>query len=75
VYKQNLKNAGQVVDYFLGLLVEGDVPPQCRKRLIAYVSTDLTGKIVPALTDDRTLDAKLRGLVHLIMTSPSYQLA
>ncbi len=75
VYKQNLRNAGQVVDYFLNLLVEGDVPASCRKRLIAYVSTDLTGKTVPVLADDRTLDAKLRGLVHLIMTSPAYQLA
>ena len=75
VYKQNLRNAGQLVDYFLNLLVEGDVPVQCRKRLIAYVSTDLTGKTVSALSDDRTLDAKLRGLVHLIMTSPAYQLS
>ena len=75
VYKMNLRNAGQLVDYFLDLLVEGDVPYQCRKRLIAYVSTDLTGKTVAALPDDRTLDAKLRGLVHLIMTSPVYQLS
>ncbi len=75
VYKQNIRNAGQLVDYFLNLLVEGDVPPETRRRLITYVSSDLTGKQVSALADDRTLDAKLRGLVHLIMTSPAYQLA
>lgn len=75
IYKQNLRNAGQLVDYFLNLLVESDVPASCRQRLIAYVSTDLTGNSVKVLADDRTLDAKLRGLVHLIMTSPTYQLA
>lgn len=75
VYKQNLKNAGQLVDYFLNLLVESDMPLTCRQRLVKYVSTDLTGKSVAHLSDDRTLDAKLRGLVHLIMTSPAYQLS
>lgn len=75
VAKENLKSAGQMVDYFLDLLVDGDVPPDSRERLVQYVSSDMQGQHVDAIKDDDTLDAKLRGLVHLIMTLPSYQLA
>lgn len=73
--KQGLKNAAQLVDYFLKLLVDADVPPATRTRLIAYVSSDIKGNSVHAVPDDATLDAKLRGLVHLIMTLPTFQLA
>ena len=75
--KQGIDNPTQMVDYFLQLLVDGDVPQSARKRLQAYVASDIRG--VPSETgatpEGRTLDAKLRGLVHLIMTLPSYQLA
>jgi len=73
--KEGLKNARELVSYFLELLVDGDVPQSTRKRLIAYVSSDLSGQPATAIPDDSVLDAKLRGLVRLIMTLPTYQLA
>lgn len=72
--KHGLKNSGQMVDYLLDLLVDGDVPYSTRQRLVQYASTDFQGKRTAAIKDERTLDAKLRGLVHLIMTLPTYQL-
>ena len=75
VASQGLKSSRQIVDYFLGLLVDGDVPDATRDVLITYVSTDANGKIGDTIADDRLLEAKLRGLVHLIMTLPTYQLA
>ncbi len=72
---QGLRRARDLVDYFLALLVDGDVPADTRDSLIKYVSTDFDGQSIEAIPDDRTLDAKLRGLVHLIMTLPTYQLA
>ncbi|HNB24414.1 MAG TPA: DUF1800 family protein, partial [Candidatus Melainabacteria bacterium] len=74
IQKFGLENSAQIVDYFLDLLVDGDVPASTRQRLVEYVSTDLDGKKMSMMGDDRTLDAKLRGLVHLIMTLPTYQL-
>lgn len=92
VESQHLNNSTELVDYFLDLLVDGDVPASGRLRLIEYVSDykrntsgagmdDRRGekrKTVAGETaimkDDRKLDAKLRGLVHLIMTLPAYQL-
>lgn len=75
VDKQGLTSAGKLVDYFLDLLVDADVPASTRAKLVSYVSSDLSGKPVSNIPDEKTLDAKLRGLVHLIMTLPTYQLA
>ncbi len=75
VDNQGLTSAGKLVDYFLDLLVDADVPASTRAKLVSYVSSDLSGKPVSNIPDEKTLDAKLRGLVHLIMTLPTYQLA
>jgi uncharacterized protein (DUF1800 family) len=75
VANQGLTNARGMVDYFLNLLVDGDVPESAKQDLINYVSSDIAGKPIAAIPDDKLLDAKLRGLVHLIMTLPTYQLA
>jgi uncharacterized protein (DUF1800 family) len=74
VQRRGLTNALQLVNYFVDLLVDGDVSVAVKDRLLEYVSCDLEGKKVSMIEDDRTLDAKLRGLVHLIMTLPTYQL-
>ena len=75
--EQGLTSAAETVDYFLSLLVENDAPPAVRERLIKYVSSDMSGKPMTnlgKLPEDKVLDARLRGLVHLIMTLPTYQL-
>lgn len=68
-------NAKDMVDYFLARLVDEDVPANARKKLLEYVSTAIDGTKLTALPDAKTLDIKMRGLLHLIMTLPSYQLA
>jgi len=69
------KNAKDMVDYFLARLVDEDVPSSARKKLLEYVSTGIDGSELTTLPDAKTLDIKMRGLLHLIMTLPSYQLA
>ena len=74
VERRGLKSAPLLVDYFSSLLVDGDIPRSARQRLVEYVSCDLDGNKISMIEDERTLDGKLRGLVHLIMTLPTYQL-
>ncbi len=71
---QGLTTADETVDYFLSLLVDGDAPASARARLIEYLSTDMDGKQLAGLPTGKVLDARLRGLIHLIMTLPTYQL-
>jgi uncharacterized protein (DUF1800 family) len=54
------------VDYFLELLVQSDVPVEYRNILNRFAG--------PRFTSRRDADAKLRGLVRLIMSSPAYQM-
>jgi len=75
VQQQGLTDTDTMVDYFLKLLVDGDVPDSTRKELRAYLVSGPNGKPVDPLADEKLLDSKLRGLVHLIMTLPTYQLA
>jgi len=72
--RHGLKSPIDIVDYFSDLLVDGDMPDQAKEKLVEYVSGDPSGKKISMIEDERTLDAKLRGLVHLIMTLPTYQL-
>ncbi len=54
------------VDYFLELLVQSDVPAEYRTILNNFMGTRFTSR--------RDADARLRGLVRLIMSSPAYQM-
>ena len=59
-----------LVDYYLGVLVDGDVTREARQALIAYLNT--SGPL--SLTDSAAIDLKARGLTHLAMAAPTYQL-
>ncbi|GAC1323896.1 MAG: DUF1800 domain-containing protein [Chloroflexota bacterium] len=60
-----------MVDYYLGMLIDGDLTPEARQSLVDYVS----GSGSVDLSDSAALDLKARGLVHLALATPSYQLA
>ncbi len=70
--EKGIYDEASCVAYFLELLVEGNVPPPVVKRLEAYLGKEpfLKGAEARILLDER-----LRGLLHLIMTLPTYQLA
>ncbi|MCS6802861.1 MAG: DUF1800 domain-containing protein [Chloroflexota bacterium] len=62
-----LRKDEEVVDFYLNLLVDGDVTPAMRNALLAYLAS---GSRAPGR---RGWDGKVRGLIHLIMSSPVYQ--
>ncbi len=75
--RHGLASPEKVVDYFLGLLVDGQVTPQQRQTLIDYVTQ---GNLwprsgLPARETDPAVDRKVRGLAYLIVAMPEFQLA
>jgi uncharacterized protein (DUF1800 family) len=62
-----LRTSEAAVDYFLELLLQSDVPTEYRDTLLKF-----TGNIGNASAREK--DARLRGLVRLIMSSPAYQM-
>jgi uncharacterized protein (DUF1800 family) len=71
VQARNVTTPDGLVDYYVGLLVDGDVTPEARQALIDYLNA--SGPM--SLGDAATLDLKARGLVHLALAAPTYQLA
>jgi uncharacterized protein (DUF1800 family) len=59
-----------LVDAYLGLFVDGDVTPEARQSLIDYLNTPTP----LTLSDGGAMDLKARGLVHLALATPTYQL-
>ena len=60
-----------LVDYYAGLLVDGDLTPEARQSLLDYLNTGVTLD----LNNPGSIDLKARGLVHLALAVPTYQLA
>jgi uncharacterized protein (DUF1800 family) len=61
-----LRNVGEIVDYYLGLLVDGDASPEARQTLMDYLNAD---------GDNRATDRRVREILHIIMSLPNHQLA
>lgn len=70
VSSHGLGAAEQLVDHYAGLLLDGDIAPEARQALLDYLNAD-----GPFTVTDRAIDQKVRGLVHLAMSLPTYQLA
>jgi uncharacterized protein (DUF1800 family) len=59
-----LRSAADVVDYYLGLLVDGNATPDARQSLIGFIGGD-----------DQVNEQSVRGMLHLAMALPTHQLA
>src|SRR5919202_4224214 len=70
--KHGLRAAADVVDYYLGLLVDGATTAEARQSLIDFLNAD--GGFVVAPNDEAT-EQKVRGMLHLAMSLPTHQLA
>jgi uncharacterized protein (DUF1800 family) len=71
VQSHGIASPDALADFYLRLLLDGDVTPEARQALIDYLNA--SGPL--ALDDGGALDMKARGLVHLTLATPSYQLA
>jgi len=69
---QGLRTTAEVVDYFLGRLLSVPLDAGDRRRLIDFLDGELGGDRVAGA--ETYLEEPLRMLVHLIMSTPEYQL-
>jgi uncharacterized protein (DUF1800 family) len=75
IQRQNLRTADQVVDYFTKLLLPSPPSDQSRTTLLNYLVAGDNGQPVPFVLNRTTIDKKVRGLIHMIMTMPEFQLS
>jgi len=66
-----------VLDRTVAKLLDGELPADSRAALRSYldVPDDPKGKPAAFVFDRRFVDGKLRGLIHLVLSTPEYQLS
>ncbi|MCC6628437.1 MAG: DUF1800 domain-containing protein [Chloroflexi bacterium] len=69
--QRGLTDPAAIVDAWLTWLVDGDATPAARATLTAYLTAGLPGSFALA---GRQASVKLRGLLHLLLSSPVYHL-
>ena len=68
----SLRSAADVVDYYLGLLMDGAATTEARQSLLDYLNADGGFVVTP---NDEVTEQKVRGMLHLAMSLPNHQLA
>ncbi|MBV9581565.1 MAG: DUF1800 domain-containing protein [Chloroflexi bacterium] len=70
IQAQGITSPDALADYYLSLFVDGDVTPEALQSLIDYLNTPTPLD----LSDSGAIDLKARGMVHLALATPTYQL-
>jgi uncharacterized protein (DUF1800 family) len=74
VRQHNRRSDADVVDFFLRLFLQSDVPAQARERLVDY-SRQARKQTVPVFwTSDDADDHRVRAVCHLALCLPEFQL-
>jgi uncharacterized protein (DUF1800 family) len=72
--KYNKKSDEELVDFFLRLFLQGDVPAESRTRLLNYQKKSHKRKVPVYWTAQDAADHRVRALCHLVLTLPEFQL-
>ncbi|HYT32957.1 MAG TPA: hypothetical protein VEO37_10210, partial [Thermoanaerobaculia bacterium] len=73
---KDASTADKVVDIFADRLNIADVAPDVRAAWVNYMNANDDGTRGPGWTNTTAnVDKKVRGLVHLMLTSPAFHLA
>lgn len=70
----NLSTPPHIVDYFADLMLDNDITTNQRDALVDYLSRNDDGASNTFTLNPATINKKVRGLIHLIATTPQYQL-
>ena len=69
-----LKSDAETVDFFLRLLLQGDVPVESRQKLLDYAAKARNSPVPVYWTEEDAAAHRVRSLCHLVLTLPEFQL-
>jgi uncharacterized protein (DUF1800 family) len=75
LHQHHLKTADDILDHYLRLLLDGNVTVAARKELLDFLNHGSNNQPKPFVLTTDTMNSKVRGLQHLIMAMPEFQLA
>ncbi len=74
IKKYSKKNDADIVDFFLTLFLQGDVPAESRDKLLRYIHQAHKQPAPAYWTPQDAADHRVRSLCHLVLTLPEFQL-
>ncbi len=69
---KSLTTPEALADHFIGLLLDGIATADQRNALINYLKLNDKGQPAAFTLDAKALDSKVRGLIHLVASTPTY---
>ena len=75
IQKLGARTPQQIVDGLLDMFVDGDAPQAVRDQLVAYMTRGYSGSPEAFTQDAGRVDRTVRGVAHLVMATPIYQMA
>ncbi len=72
--KHDIATDAKLVDFLLGLFLQGDAPQGARTKLLDYLKTAKGVKYPAYWSDDDVANHRKRAVTHLVLTLPEYQL-
>jgi len=73
--EHNISTADDVLDHFALVLLDGEMPKEARDSLAEYLNHDIRGATKPFKLTPESVSSKVRGVLHMMMTMPEFQLA
>jgi len=72
--KHNIQSAEDVLDHYARVFLDGALPPDSRAKFLDYLNHGEKGVPKPFVLTQATVNTKVKGLLHLLMSTPEYQL-
>ena len=74
VGKHGKKNDAEILDFFLDLFLQGDIPDESRQKLRDYQERSRKQTYPVYWTERDAAESRVRTLCHLVLTLPEFQL-
>ncbi len=71
---RKLTTSADIVDYYIREFLQRRVSPQLRQQLLTFAETDASGGRRSFSINDEKFDERVRDLIHIVMSTPDYQL-
>jgi uncharacterized protein (DUF1800 family) len=72
---RNITTPEQVVDYFTAMLLDGNIPAEDRAKFVDFLNTPPAKNPTPFVLNHDTFTHRVCDMIHLMMSTPEYQLA
>jgi uncharacterized protein (DUF1800 family) len=75
IAENKIKTADDLINHFAAVLLDGELPAEARAKFVDYMNRDSKNNEKKFKMSAETINTKVRGVLHMMMTMPEFQLA